>query len=65
MHKVLVNHLESLSLLPRKTVVKLTDCPGMPLAVYHRRKTTQQINKSTSDFSGRAMDTGIVLRDIF
>ena len=38
-HKVLVNHLEGLS-LPRKSVVRLTDRPDMILDVYRGRKTT-------------------------
>ena len=38
-HKVLVNHLGGLS-LPRKNVVRLTDCPDMTLHVYHGCKTT-------------------------
>ena len=41
MHEVLVNRLGSLS-LPRKSVVRLTDCPDMTLDVYRRRKTTIQ-----------------------
>ena len=39
MHQVLVNHLGALS-LPRKSVVRLTDCPHMTVAVYPERKTT-------------------------
>ena len=42
-HEVLVNHLGGLS-LPRKSVVRLTDCPDMTLAVYSGRKTTIQYN---------------------
>ena len=41
MHEVLVNRLGGLS-LPRKSVVKLTDCPDMTLDVYRGRKTTVQ-----------------------
>ena len=41
MHEVLVNHLGGLS-LPSKSVVRLTDRPGMTLDVYRGRKTTQQ-----------------------
>ena len=41
MHEVLVNRLGGLS-LPRKSVVKLTDRPGMTLDVYRGRKTTIQ-----------------------
>ena len=40
-YEVLVNHLRGLS-LPRKSVVRLTDCPDMIIAVYHGRKTTTQ-----------------------
>ena len=40
-HEVLVNHLGGLS-LPRKSVVRLTDCPDMTLDVYRGRKTTIQ-----------------------
>ena len=44
MHEVLVNRLGGLS-LPRKSVVRLTDCPDMTLDVYRGRKTTiQQYN---------------------
>ena len=41
MHEVLVNRLGGLS-LPRKSVVRLTDCPDMTLDVYRGRKTTIQ-----------------------
>ena len=41
MHKVLVNRLGSLS-LPRKSVVRLTDRPGMTLDVHRGCKTTMQ-----------------------
>ena len=40
-HEVLVNRLGGLS-LPRKSVVRLTDCPDMTLDVYRGRKTTTQ-----------------------
>ena len=40
-HEVLVNRLRGLS-LPRKSVVRLTDCPNMTLDVYRGRKTTTQ-----------------------
>ena len=39
MYEVLVNRLGGLS-LPRKSVVRLTDCPDMTLDVYGGRKTT-------------------------
>ena len=41
MHDVLVNRLGGLS-LPRKSVVRLTDCPNMTLDVCRGRKTTTQ-----------------------
>ena len=41
MHEVLVNRLGGLS-LTRKSVVRLTDRPGMTLDVYRGRKTTLQ-----------------------
>ena len=40
-HEVLFNRLGGLS-LPRKSVVRLTDCPDMTLDVYRGRKTTIQ-----------------------
>ena len=52
MLEVLVNHLGGQS-LPRKSVVRLTDCPDMTLDVYHGRKTTtqqqQQIRRGNRD----------------
>ena len=47
MQEVLVNRIGGLS-LPRKSVVRLTDCPDMTLDVYRGRKTKmqQQIPKS-------------------
>ena len=41
MHEELVNYLGGLS-LPRKSVVRLTDHPDMPIDVYRGRKTTTQ-----------------------
>ena len=41
MHLVLVNHSENLS-LPRSSVVRLTDCPDMTIAVYHSLEATKQ-----------------------
>ena len=41
MHEVLINHLGGLS-LPRKSVVRLNDHPGMNMAAYRGRKTTTQ-----------------------
>ena len=42
MHEVLVNSLGGVS-LPRKSVVRLTDCPDMTLDVYRGHKTTMQL----------------------
>ena len=39
-HKVLVNRLGGLS-QSRKSMVRLTDCPDMTIAVYHGSKTTR------------------------
>ena len=53
MHEVLVNRLGGLS-LPRKSVVRLTDRPGMTLDVYRGRKTTtnkQQTVHVLGDFN--------------
>ena len=47
MHEVLVNCLGGLS-LPRKSVVRLTDCPNMTLDVYRGRKTAIQYNTITN-----------------
>ena len=47
MHKVLVNHLGSLT-LPRKSVVRLTERPDMTLDVYRGRKTTMQQQNQVS-----------------
>ena len=44
-HEVLVNCLGGLS-LPGKSVVRLTDRPGMTLDVYRGRKTTMQQQQS-------------------
>ena len=46
-HEVLVNRLGGLS-LPRKSVVRLTDCPAMTLDVYCGCKTTQQQQQQLS-----------------
>ena len=46
MHEVLVKRLGGLS-LPRKSVVRLTDCPDMTLDVYRGRKTTIQQQQRT------------------
>ena len=47
MHEVLVNRLGGLR-LPRKSVVRLTDRPGMTLDVYRGRKTTTQQTTTTT-----------------
>ena len=49
MHEVLVNRLGGLS-LPRKSVVRLTDRPGMTLDVYRGRKTTMQQHQLSLQF---------------
>ena len=52
-HEVLVNRFGGLS-LPRKSVVRLTDRPGMTLGVYRGRKTTiQQYNSTFATLSFR------------
>ena len=40
MNEVLVNRLVGLR-LPSKSVIRLTECPDMTIAVYRGRKTTQ------------------------
>ena len=45
-HEVLVNRLGGLS-LPRKRVVRLTDCPDMTFAVYRGRKTPTKQQQRT------------------
>ena len=55
MHEVLVNRLGGLS-LPRKSVIRLTDCPDMTLNVYGGRKTTtQQQQQSQSKNSSKLL----------
>ena len=49
MHDVMVNSLGGLS-LPRKSVVRLTDCPNMTLDVYRGRKTTNQQQSFLEDW---------------
>ena len=48
-HKVLVNRLGGLS-LPRKSVVRFTDCPDITLDVYPGRKTTIQQQQQLSHY---------------
>ena len=59
MHEVLVNRLGGLS-LPRKSVVRLTDCPDMTLDAYRGRKTAiqqqQQITLSILN-AGKMVET--------
>ena len=56
MHKVLVNHLRGLS-LPRKSVVRLTDCPDMTIDVYRGRETiTQQPSGKWKDKAAKERD---------
>ena len=43
MQEVLVNHLGGLTKLPRKKVIRLTDCPDMTIDVYRGRKTTTTV----------------------
>ena len=57
MHKVLVNHVGGLS-LPRKSVVRLTDCLERTIDVYRGCKTTQHIMLSyplSGEFCSRYM----------
>ena len=61
MHEVLVNLLGGLS-LPRKSVVRLTDCRDMTLDVYRGRKTTikqQQLVQSRNFFAVWTFTLGI------
>ena len=50
MHVVLVNRLGGLS-LSRKSVVRLTDCSGMTLAVYLGCKTTTQQQQQNANLT--------------
>ena len=50
MHEVLVNRVGGIS-LPRKSVVRLVDCPDMTLDVYRGRKTTIQQQYKTLSYS--------------
>ena len=52
-HQVLVNRLGGLS-LPRKSVVRLTDCPDMTLDVYGGRKIIKQ-QQQLYKYTGRAV----------
>ena len=61
MHEVLVNRLGGLS-LPRKSVVRLTDCPDMTLDVYRGRKTTIQQQQETDPDKKKNL---VIIRDIF
>ena len=55
MHEVLVNRLGGLS-LPRKSVVRLTDCPDMTLDVYRGCKTTIQQQQQLPAFETKAVE---------
>ena len=64
MHEVLVNRLGGLS-LPRKSVVRLTDCPDMTLDVYGGRKTTTSLDlllSDCNDVNHRATALSLVVR---
>ena len=52
-HLVLVNHLGGLN-LTRNCVVRLTDCPDMTIAVYHRRKATTLTQVPRTDLPAAA-----------
>ena len=58
-HEVLVNRLGGLS-LPRKSVVRLIDCPDMTLAVYHGRKTTITTSKRPGEWETELVTLGLV-----
>ena len=49
-HEVLVNRLGDLS-LPRKSVVRLTDCPGMTLDVYWQKYVHEVLVNRLGDLS--------------
>ena len=61
MHEVLVNRLGGLS-LPRKSVVRLTDCPDMTLDVYRGRKTTMQQQQQIDPYVKNKVDLGPISR---
>ena len=63
-HKVLVNRLGGLS-LPRKSVVRLTDCPDMTLDVYRGRKTTIQSNPIRESVNARILALSQVIMELF
>ena len=58
MHEVLVNRLGGLS-LPRKSVVRLTECPDMTLDVYRGRKTTMT-HTHTQNWSSRVCTLKVI-----
>ena len=60
-HEVLVNRLGGLSLL-RKSVVRLTDRPGMTLDVYRGRKTTIQQQHVETNYSRTSMARTMMAR---
>ena len=53
-HEVLVNCLGGL-ILPRESVVQLTDCPNMTIDVYRGQKTTTQLFSSVLNLRLLAM----------
>ena len=59
MHEVLVNRLGGLS-LPRKSVVRLTDCPDMTLDVYSGRKTTIQQQQQQMNMEAQCKHVSMV-----
>ena len=60
MHEVLDNRLGGLS-LPRKSVVRLTDLPGMTIVVYRGRKITlQQYNNNKTDLGALCCSDNLI-----
>ena len=60
MQEVLVNRLGGLN-LPRKSVVRLTDCPDMTLDVYRGRKTTTTIHSASATLQAYASNSSAEL----
>ena len=63
MHEVLVNGLGGLS-LPRKSVVRLTDCSDMTLDVYCGRKTTTQQQQLITTCAGTVILVSVPFQDV-
>ena len=59
-HEVLVNHLGGLS-LPRKSVVRLSDCPDMTIVAYRGCKIASTLfaNSTVSAFLGFSYIVGL------